>query len=135
MVAKLFRVGFLTTAVLITGTALIEKDGDRRLGKSAAAVEHDTVTLGRSYSRLLAKTYAEGWVAAADALEAGQSVEEARTVLQDTWKKARTRAFREHLQPAFSKVLTEGTEPVDAAQRRRVASFWKDFAAGLREAR
>jgi len=95
----------------------------------------DARALGREYAPVLASTYADAWVAAARVIEGGGSVAHAQEVLQQTWKEARVRAFRSRVDPAFSRVLAEGAEPADAAERARVAALWRGFAAGLKGAR
>jgi hypothetical protein len=88
--------------------------------------------LGKAYAPVLAETYADAWIAAAEAIEQGRSVAEAQQVLQKTWTDARVEAFRAQIQPAFSRVLPEGTEPADEVSRTNVAAFWRAFARGLR---
>ena len=48
---------------------------------------------------------------------------------------ARVKAFREQVQPAFARVLSEGEEPADAATRKKVAALWRAFAEGLKTGR
>ena len=95
----------------------------------------DAVALGRAYAPVLAGTYADAWLAAADTLERGGSVAQSQKALQDAWTAARVRAFKARVAPAFSMVLPEGAEPADAAERLRVAATWRAFASGLRKAR
>jgi hypothetical protein len=91
--------------------------------------------LGRSYAPSLVAGYADAWLAAAKALEDGRSVAEAQGTLQESWKDARVKAFREEVAPVFALVLPEGTEPADAAKRAQVALLWRSFAKGLKGAR
>jgi hypothetical protein len=91
--------------------------------------------LGRSYASTLAATYADGWLAAARAIEDGETIAEAQTKLQAAWQESRTAAFRRDVVPAFSAVLPEGTEPETPEQRARVVSLWRDFAKGLKGGR
>ena len=135
MFGKSLRDILLTALLLIVGASIVQ---DRLTNDHAAAAsprEINAVALGKSYRFMLASTYAEGWVAAAKALEDGKTIQEAQQVLQDTWKEARNEAFRTRLRPSFTKILPEGTEPVSAEQRTRVATFWRSFAAGLRGTR
>jgi hypothetical protein len=92
-------------------------------------------TLGRAYSSVLVSAYADGWLAAAKTLEEGKPVAEAQKALQDTWKDARVKAFKAEVQPGFSLVLPEGTEPTDASKRAQVAELWRAFAKGLKGGR
>ena len=89
--------------------------------------------LGKSYGPVLLTTYADGWIAAANALEQGKSVAEAQEILQSTWKAERIKAFRARVQPQMGAVLSEGTEPASPAQRALVVRFWRNFAAGLKQ--
>ncbi len=95
----------------------------------------DGKALGRSYAPLAASTLAEGWSAAADAIDQGKSVAEAQAVLQATWKEARVKAFAAKVSPGMGVVLPEGTEPNDPVKRAEVAKLWRDFAAGLKGGR
>lgn len=95
----------------------------------------DGAALGRAYAPELATTYADAWEEAARAIEQGKSVGEAETKLQEAWKAARVKAFKERVQPAFSLVLAEGAEPSDPAHRVRVAGLWREFARGLKGGR
>ena len=91
------------------------------------------VALGKSYGPVLLTAYADGWIAAANALEQGKTVAEAQDLLQSTWKQERIKAFRARVQPQMELVLAEGTEPASSAQRSQVAKFWRNFAAGLKQ--
>ncbi len=132
MDVKSFRVVLLTVTLLLSGRAILAGNGELLGSVTREVAPPDARALGKAYAPVLATTYADGWVAAAKALEDGKSVEECRKVLQETWKGSRQRSFQAILQPDFSKVLSEGTEPADVTQRARVAAFWKSFASGLR---
>ena len=80
-------------------------------------------------------TLSEAWDAAADALVQGKTVAEAQATLQQTWKAARAKAFVASVAPEFAKVLPEGAEPKDDAQRAQVVALWKAFATGLKGGR
>ncbi len=95
----------------------------------------DGKALGRSFAPLAASTMAEGWIAAADAIEKGKSVAEAQAALQAAWKDARVKAFAAKAAPGLGVVLPEGAEPGDPAKRAEVAKLWRDFAAGLKGGR
>ena len=93
----------------------------------------NAVALGKSYGPVLLTTYADGWIAAAKALENGKTVAEAQDVLQSTWKEERIKAFRARIQPQMGLLLSEGTEPASLDQRSQVSKFWRNFATGLKE--
>ena len=95
----------------------------------------DGKALGRSFAPLAASTLAEGWIAAADAIDAGKTVAEAQVSLQQAWKDARAKAFAAKVAPGLNVVLPEGAEPSDPAKRAEVSKLWRDFAAGLKGAR
>ena len=101
----------------------------------AAAPGSAAEVLGRSYASTLAATYAEGWLAAARAVEDGETIAEAQAKLQAAWQESRTAAFRREVVPVFSAVLPEGSEPETPEQRARVVSLWRDFAKGLKGGR
>ena len=135
MFGKSLRDILLTALLLIAGASVVQ---DRLTNDHAAAASPRVINaaaLGKSYRFMLATTYADGWVAAAKALEDGKTIQEAQQMLQDTWKKSRNETFRTQLRPSFTKILPEGTEPASAEQRTRVATFWRSFAAGLRGTR
>jgi hypothetical protein len=90
------------------------------------------LALGRAYAPRLVDTYAEGWLAAAKAIEEGKPVVEAQKALQETWKDARAKVFAAEVQPGLSLVLPEGTEPADPRKRSEVAGLWRAFARGLK---
>lgn len=116
--------------VLMTGVVALDPSSPVRAPVPSAPV--DGYKLGRAYAPTLAPALAEGWLAAADAIEAGKSVGEAQEALQSAFKAARVRAFSARVVPEFARVLPEGAEPEDAAARARVARLWRDFARGLR---
>ena len=94
----------------------------------------DGAALGGDYAGVLAATYADGWIVAADTLEKGGSVAVAQKALQDSWAASRVKSFRARVAPEFARVLAEGTEPEGPASRARVAALWRSFASGLRRA-
>lgn len=93
------------------------------------------VALGRAYATTVTVTLADAWIAAAAALEKGQTVPQARTTLQDAWQAERSRAFVADVAPAFARILPEGADPKDAAQRSAIAEAWREFARGLKGGR
>ncbi len=95
----------------------------------------DGAAIGRAYATTIAATLADAWRAAADAFASGKTVGEAQAVFQDSWKKARGDAFVARVAPEFAKVLPEGSEPKDAAQRAATVALWRDFARGLKGGR
>ena len=99
----------------------------------AAAV--DGKALGRQFAGSVATAFGDAWVAAADTLEQGKSISDAQATLQTKWQDGRTKAFTTLVAPEFSKILGEGAEPTDAAQRAAVVKLWRDFAAGLKGGR
>lgn len=107
----------------------------RRADVTDAVKAVDGAALGRAFAPTLAATLSDAWLAAADAIAKGKGVAEAQGVLQDAWKKARIDAFVAKVAPEFAKVLAEGTEPRDDAQRAAVAKLWRDFARGLKGGR
>ena len=91
----------------------------------------DGAKLGRAYATTVVATLSDAWVAAADALGQGKTVAEAQAALQQGWQAARAKAFAASVTPEFSRVLADGAEPKDAAQRAEVVALWRAFAAGL----
>jgi len=129
------QLGTFAVVLFVAGSFSFEQGLGSGSGNASGPTDPTAVALGRAYAPVLSKTYAESWIAAAKALEEGKSVEESQRILQDTWKDARIRAFRNQLEPAFAKVLKEGDEPANNAERIRVANFWRSFATGLRNGR
>ncbi len=133
-IASIFRDAVMPSAVLWLGIVVLHDHLARpRAVDPRPAV--DGKALGRSYAPLLAASLAAGWIAAADALEAGRSVAESQAALQETWNEARARAFSTRIAPEFARVLAEGAEPTDPTRRAEVARLWRDFASGLEEER
>jgi hypothetical protein len=99
---------------------------------AAAPRETDGAALGRAYAPALVFTYADAWLAAADALDEGGSVTAAQKTLQEHWAAARLREFRARVEPGLSRVLPEGTEPTTKEQRAKISAFWRSFASGLK---
>lgn len=95
----------------------------------------DGAKLGRAYAPQVLSTLSDAWNAAADTLARGKSMAEARASLQQNWQAARARAFVASTAPEFAKVIAEGTEPKDAAQRAQVEALWRAFARGLKGGR
>jgi hypothetical protein len=103
----------------------------------AHAPEHsiDGVALGKAYAPVLLSTYGDAWQAAAKTLEEGKPVAEAQKTLQETWKDARVKAFKDHIASSFALVLPEGTEPTTPEKRAQVVKLWRAFAQGLKGGR
>lgn len=95
----------------------------------------DGVALGRSFAPILGSTYGDAWLAAAQALEQGKTVQECQKILQAQWQDSRSREFTKYVTPAFASLLPEGSEPSDAAKRAQVIAFWRDFGQGLKSSR
>ena len=95
----------------------------------------DGRTLGKQFATSVAAAFGDAWLAAADALAGGKPIADAQAVLQAKWQEGRSRAFTTLVAPEFSKVLGEGAEPTDPAQRAAVVQLWRDFAAGLKGGR
>jgi len=106
-----------------------------RSAGSVPAEAVDGAALGRAYAPELATTYADAWEEAARLIEQGRTVGEAQAKLQEAWKAARVKAFKERVQPAFTLVLADGAEPTDPAHRVRIAGLWREFARGLKGGR
>jgi hypothetical protein len=88
-------------------------------------------SLGRAYRAVLPRTYGAAWIKAADQLEAKVAMGKIQADLQAEWQDAREGAFGTAVQPAFARLLPEGTEPTDA-QRSPLARAWREFARGLK---
>lgn len=101
---------------------------------SPAAVV-DGAKLGRAYATTVVATLSDAWNAAADSLGQGKTMAEAQAALQQNWQAARAKAFVAAVAPEFAKVLTEGAEPKDDAQRAQVVALWRAFARGLKGGR
>lgn len=127
---------FLTPALvlILTGVVAYDHFHDPR-GAAPAAVAVDGARLGRAYAPTLAPALADGWDAAAAAIEGGKSVADAQESLQATFKAGRIKQFAEKVAPDFASVLAEGSEPKDAPARAEVAKLWRSFAKGLRGGR
>jgi hypothetical protein len=95
----------------------------------------DFAAVGRAYAPVLAQTYADAWLEAAIVLEQGKSVSDAQRAQQETWKAARIAAFNARVAPELAKVLPEGAEPTDTAQRARTVAAWRGLARGLKGAK
>ena len=91
--------------------------------------------LGRNFVGPMAASLGDAWTSAADILEQGKAVGDAQAALQVRWQEGRSKAFAGLVAPEFSRVLKEGAEPADPAQRAAVVKLWRDFAAGLKGAR
>lgn len=92
-------------------------------------------SLGQKFAKTMAPTFADGWLAAANALEQGKSMADAQAALQTTWQTARSQSFAQQVGPDFNRVLPEGAEPTDPTQRAAVVRLWRDFARGLKGGR
>ena len=91
--------------------------------------------LGRTFAPMVASNLGDAWLAAADALEKGKTIPEAQATLQAAWQEARIKSFVAKVAPEFRKVLAEGQEPTNPAERAAVVQLWRDFAAGLKGGR
>lgn len=95
----------------------------------------DGAKLGRAYAKTVVSTLSDAWNAAADAVGQGKTMAEAQAALQQNWQAARSKAFAASTAPEFAKVLADGAEPKDEAQRGEVAALWRAFARGLKGGR
>jgi hypothetical protein len=95
----------------------------------------DGAQLGKAYARSVVVSLSESWTAAADTLAQGKSMAEAQETLQQTWQELRVKDFVASVEPDFAKVLAEGNEPRDDAQRAEVVALWRAFARGLKGGR
>jgi hypothetical protein len=121
--------------LILAGAILYDHVVRRPAPSPAPAPAVNGVALGRAFSTVLESTYADAWLAAAQALEEGRSVADAQKVLQDTWKEARVKAFTSAVGPSFALVLPEGREPASPVQRAQVVELWRAFAKGLKSVR
>ncbi|WP_435005801.1 hypothetical protein P12x_003574 [Tundrisphaera lichenicola] len=125
----------LTPLVILMTGGLVAHDHFYRSVPGAIPGVVNGRALGRAYAPIVVSSLADGWIAAAEALERGQSVSEAQGVLQSTWQSIRTREFRAKVAPEFSSILPEGSEPTDPARRTEVIRLWREFAEGLKGGR
>ena len=122
---------YLTPLMVLAIGAVVAYD--HFVPREAPEVESiNGATLGKKFARTMAPTFADGWLAAANALEQGKSMADAQAALQTTWQTARSQSFAQQVGPEFSRVLPEGAEPTDPTQRAAVVRLWRDFARGLK---
>lgn len=126
---------FFTPALVLILAGVVAYDHLTPRQPSAPASTVDGKSLGRAFATSVAVAFGDSWIAAADTLEGGKSIGDAQAVLQAKWQEGRTKAFTTLVAPEFSKVLGEGVEPADPAQRAAVVRLWRDFAAGLKGGR
>jgi hypothetical protein len=100
--------------------------------QSAPTGPVDGKSLGRAYAPVVASCLGDAWLAAADSLERGESMEQAQAALQVAWRVSRARSFAGSVAPVFAGVLPAGTEPTDPARRAEVVRLWRAFASGLK---
>ena len=122
--------GFLATAVTLDLVKHVPTSTS-----TAPVILVDGEKLGRAYAPTVVASLSEAWNAAADALGQGKSLTESQEILQQTWQELRAKAFVADVGPDFAKVLPEGTEPIDDAQRAEVVALWRAFARGLKGGR
>jgi hypothetical protein len=104
-------------------------------GTTPAPTAVDGAALGRAYAPTVVSTLADAWTAAADTLAQGKSVVEAQAALHASWEASRAKVFVSNVAPALAKVLPEGSDPKDDAQRAEVVALWRAFARGLKGGR
>ncbi len=127
------RESFLAVAVLVMGVVVAYDHFHGRVDPSNPdTTTVNGVALGKEYAPMLAAAYAQGWEAAAIAIESGKTVSEAQQSLQASWRESLNTSFRTTVEPGFGVVLPAGTEPTDQAKRKQVADLWRAFARGLR---
>lgn len=121
--------GPLSTALIVAAMLFVYHE---RFSPKPDSPAVDGLKLGQAYAPVVAASLADGWDAAAAAIEQGKTVLESQNALQTTWAASRIKAFSATVAPEFSKVLPEGSEPFDRAS---LAKLWRDFAKGLRKAK
>ena len=130
-----FAQSILTPLAVLLMAGVLVHDHLQGVGPNVPSVVVNGRGLGRSYAPQVASSLGDAWLAAADAIERGQSMTEAQAALQKAWQDSRVRAFSAGVAPEFSRVLPEGQEPTDPVLRARVVKLWRDFAAGLKGGR
>ncbi len=87
----------------------------------------DMPRLAKVYGPELLAAFGDGCLDAGSTIGSGKSMVEGQAALQERFKTSRTAAFMVRINPELSKVIGEGAEPRDAAQRADVAKFWTDL--------
>lgn len=95
----------------------------------------DAVALGRAFVPKLANALADGFVAGAEAIQAGKTMGEGNSVLKATFQASRAKAFDDHAGKAIQNLVPDGQEIPDAATREAVVNLFHGFAKGLRGTR
>jgi hypothetical protein len=90
------------------------------------------VRVGRALAPALAEALAKGFDAAADKLEAGQTVGTADDALKATFDTRRKAAFAALGGPYLARIVPAGDEPRDDAVRKAFAEAHRAIAKGLR---
>lgn len=130
-----FTQAFLTPLALVLLAAMVVHDHIAPAVPSDNQPAINGKALGRSFAPILATNLGDAWLAGADALEQGKTVTEAQAALQLAWQAARSKSFMAKVAPEFRKVLAEGQEPTNPAERATVVKLWREFAAGLKGGR
>jgi hypothetical protein len=125
----------LTPLALLLLAGVVVHDHFEADGPSGPRSTVNGKALGRSFAPTVASNLGDAWLAAASTLEQGKTMSEAQVALQQAWQDARIKAFTAKVAPEFIKVLPEGQEPTNPAERAEVVRLWRDFASGLKGGR
>ncbi len=130
-----FIQSILTPLALLLLAGVVVHDHFESVAPSGPRTTVNGKALGRSFAPTVASNLGDAWLAAADAIEQGKTISEAQAALQLAWQDARIKSFTAKVAPEFMKVLPEGQEPTNPAERAEVVKLWRDFAAGLKGGR
>ena len=130
-----FVQAILTPVAVLLLAGVVIHDHFSIPGPSGPAQVVNGKALGRSFAPSVTSDLGDAWLAAADALDKGKTIPEAQAALQAAWQAARIQSFTAKIAPEFNKVLREGQEPTNPAERADVVKLWHDFAAGLKGGR
>ena len=126
---------FLTPVLVLALGGVVAYDHLSPHSPAVSPVVVDGKLLGRKFATAVASSFGDAWMAAATVLEQGKPIADAQTALQTSWREGRTKAFTAQVAPEFAKILSEGTEPTNPAQRSAVVKLWREFAQGLKGGR
>jgi hypothetical protein len=131
----LIAISTVLAAGLTTAAAALK----RSLGRGAksppptASAPGPFVALGRDYLPELGRAYAAAWNEGALALDSGQPVALALTVVGQSWENARVRLFDRLMAPELARIVPDGQPEahISRASRQALARAWRDLALGL----
>lgn len=130
--AKIKDFQLIVAALLVAGGIVFYKLYDANGTNPIPDGSFNVTKSASRYGRELLAGYGESCYAAAGAIRAGQSFDDAQALLRNSWKSKGEQSFVSIFGDHLNTICPEGTVP-DAEQREKMAKFLEQLGDGVRK--